>query len=172
MSGQTCQTSLIVIVSLATISISTVQPWNRLVLYFGLIVTWFLNPNAPGFTRYAYICSYNSHITLRKMLGFVCMCGMHIYRLQCIPTLFKSSNRIRIKIECKKWMLYSWQELYVLWNGAIVFAVSLILCTRKLITKIVLAFNLHFQHIGLSLQESNCTIWKSVKFESRLRFCI
>jgi hypothetical protein len=41
-------------------------------------------------------------------------------------------------------------------NGALVFAVSLILCTGKWIKpfiEIVFAFNLHFQHIGLNLQE-------------------
>ncbi len=46
---------------------------------------------------------------------------------------------------------------HALSNGALVFAVSQILCTgkwRKLITEAVLAFNLHFQHIGLSFQEN------------------
>jgi hypothetical protein len=44
---------------------------------------------------------------------------------------------------------------YVLSNGALVFHVSLILCTGKwiqLLTETLLAINLHFQHIGLNLQ--------------------
>jgi hypothetical protein len=47
-------------------------------------------------------------------------------------------------------------EFHVLSNGALAFAVRLILCTGKWIkhfTETVLAFNLHFQHIGLNLQE-------------------
>jgi hypothetical protein len=49
------------------------------------------------------------------------------------------------------------QKFHVLSNGALVFAVSLILCTgkwRKLFTEALLAFNLHFQHMGLNLQEN------------------
>jgi hypothetical protein len=45
----------------------------------------------------------------------------------------------------------------VLSNGALPFAVSLILCTgkwRKHFTQTVLAFNLHFQHKGLNLKEN------------------
>ncbi len=51
-------------------------------------------------------------------------------------------------------------EFHVLSNGALVFPVSLILCTGKwilkLFTETVLAFNLHFQHmeLGLDLQEN------------------
>ncbi len=44
----------------------------------------------------------------------------------------------------------------VLSNGALVFGVSIILCAGKwiqLFTETELAFNLHLQHIGLSLQE-------------------
>jgi hypothetical protein len=42
-------------------------------------------------------------------------------------------------------------------NGALVSAVSLILCTGKgikLFTETDLAFNLHFQHVVLNLQEN------------------
>jgi hypothetical protein len=48
-------------------------------------------------------------------------------------------------------------EFHALSNGALVFGVSHILCTgkwRKLFTETGLAFNLHFQHIGLHLQEA------------------
>jgi hypothetical protein len=42
-------------------------------------------------------------------------------------------------------------------NGALVTAVSLILCTEKwikLFTENLFAFNMHFQHIGLNLDEN------------------
>jgi hypothetical protein len=48
-------------------------------------------------------------------------------------------------------------EFHALSNGALVTAVSLILCTGKWIdhfTDTVLAFNLHFQHAGLNLEEN------------------
>jgi hypothetical protein len=48
-------------------------------------------------------------------------------------------------------------EFHVLSNGALASAVSLILCTGKWtkhFTEADLAFNLHFQHIGLDLQEN------------------
>ncbi len=48
-------------------------------------------------------------------------------------------------------------EFQVLSNGAIGLGVSLVLCTGKwieLFTETLLAFNLHFQHIGLNLQEN------------------
>jgi hypothetical protein len=48
-------------------------------------------------------------------------------------------------------------EFPALSNGALVFAVSLILCTgkwTKLFTETVVVLNLHFQHIGLKLQEN------------------
>jgi hypothetical protein len=48
-------------------------------------------------------------------------------------------------------------QFHVLSNGAIIFGVSLILCTGiwkmdKLVTETVLALNLHFQHIAFNLQ--------------------
>jgi hypothetical protein len=66
---------------------------------------------------------------------------------------------------------------HVLYNSAILFAVSLILCKvhengKKLFTETVLALSLNFQHIGLNLQETKCTIRKSVKFWSRNNFKI
>jgi hypothetical protein len=50
-------------------------------------------------------------------------------------------------------------KFHVISIGALGFAVNLILCTgkwMKLLTETVLAFNLHFQHIGLrsNLQEN------------------
>jgi hypothetical protein len=54
-------------------------------------------------------------------------------------------------------MFFFRPKCHVLSNGAIVFAVSLILCTRKLIklfTETLLSFNYHFQHIGINLQEN------------------
>ncbi len=47
-------------------------------------------------------------------------------------------------------------KFYVLSNDALVLAASLILCTgkwRKLFTETVLAFNLHFQQLGINLQK-------------------
>jgi hypothetical protein len=47
-------------------------------------------------------------------------------------------------------------KFHVFSNGGLIFAVSLILCTGKwigLFTEAVLAFNAHFQHIGLNLLE-------------------
>jgi hypothetical protein len=48
-------------------------------------------------------------------------------------------------------------KFHVLSNGALAFGVSLILCTGKWIkhfTETVLAFNLHFQQLGLNLDEN------------------
>jgi hypothetical protein len=48
-------------------------------------------------------------------------------------------------------------KFYVRSNGALAFAVCLILCAGKCIkifTETVPAFNLHFQHIGLNLPEN------------------
>jgi hypothetical protein len=62
-------------------------------------------------------------------------------------------------------------RFHALSNGALYLVVSIILCITgkwvKLVTETVLEFNLHFQHIGLNLQESKCTIQKSVKLWSR-----
>jgi hypothetical protein len=60
--------------------------------------------------------------------------------------------KLNAKCEC-----FSTLKYYVLSNGALDFAVSLILCTPKyikLFTETVLAFSLHFQHTGLSLEEN------------------
>jgi hypothetical protein len=57
-------------------------------------------------------------------------------------------------------------EFHVLSNDALVTAVSLILCTGKwirLFTETLLAFNLHFQHIGLDWQEDKVHHWKERK---------
>jgi hypothetical protein len=48
-------------------------------------------------------------------------------------------------------------NFHVLSNGGLVFGVSLIFCRGKwiqLFTETVLAFNLHFQHMGLNFQEN------------------
>jgi hypothetical protein len=61
-------------------------------------------------------------------------------------------------------------DFHVISNGALAFAVSQILCTGKwikLFTGSVLAFNLHFQHVGINLHEIKCTIPKSAKFWAR-----
>jgi hypothetical protein len=66
--------------------------------------------------------------------------------------LFKSRNHIQLKTKCNVNVVSS-PKFHVLSNGALVFALSLILCTGKwiqLFTDIVLAFSLHFQHIGLT----------------------
>ncbi len=47
-------------------------------------------------------------------------------------------------------------EFHALSNGALVFHVSLILCTgkwEKTFTETVFLVNMHFQHIGLHVQE-------------------
>jgi hypothetical protein len=65
--------------------------------------------------------------------------------------LFKGRNPIQIKINVV------FRPFHALSNGELLFAGSLILGTGKLIklvTGTVLAFNLHFQHIELSLQEN------------------
>ncbi len=64
---------------------------------------------------------------------------------------------IKIKPERKILMVLLDQNLMLFPTGAFVFAVSLTLCTGKwikLLTETVLAFNLHFQHIELSLKEN------------------
>jgi hypothetical protein len=61
-------------------------------------------------------------------------------------------------------------KFHVLSNCVLVFDVSLILCTGKwikLFTETVLAFNLHFQHIGLNIQEKQVHHSKERKFWSR-----
>jgi hypothetical protein len=67
-------------------------------------------------------------------------------------------------------------KFYVLSNGALVFGVSLVLCTGKwiqLFTETVLAINLHFQHIKLNLQENQVYHSKELKISARiLRFNI
>jgi hypothetical protein len=55
-------------------------------------------------------------------------------------------------------LLQASPEFPALSNGALVFADSLILCTgkwTKRFTKTVLAFNFHFQQLGLNLQETS-----------------
>ncbi len=62
-------------------------------------------------------------------------------------------------------------EFHVLSNGALVTAVSLILCTgkwTKLFTVTVLAFNLHFQHIC----RTQLTGKPSAPFERALNHCL
>jgi hypothetical protein len=61
-------------------------------------------------------------------------------------------------------------KYHVLSNGALVVGVILILCTgklSKLFTEALFAFNIHFQHIELNLQEIHVHHSKEPKFWSR-----
>jgi hypothetical protein len=75
------------------------------------------------------------------------------------PILFKSRKCLEIKLNANV-RVVSRPKFHVLSNGALVFAVSQILCTGKLIKifpETVFAFHLHFQHmlsIPFNLQEN------------------
>ncbi len=72
-------------------------------------------------------------------------------------TVCLCSHALQEQISHAKFPCCSRPKFHALSNGALVFAVSLILCTEKLIklfTETVLAFNLHFQNIGINLQEN------------------
>ncbi len=76
----------------------------------------------------------------------------------CIPMSFKGRRRIQIKTKRKMSMFLLEQNfIFFPMNGVLGFDVSLLLCTgkwSKLFTEALLALNLHFQHLGLNLQEN------------------
>jgi hypothetical protein len=82
------------------------------------------------------------------------------YRFVCTHMIFKYRNQIQIKSKdkCKSFHGVSAPKFRALSTGALLFAISLILCTGKWIELFRenedLAFNLNFQHIGLNLREN------------------
>jgi hypothetical protein len=102
-----------------------------------------------------HVIDYYRNVSSTKVLNMVCMFSLALNEQKS----HRNINQMQTNIVSRP-------KFHVIPNGALVFAASPIFCTRKwieLFTETLLAFSLHFQHIGLNLEENKVHYSKESK---------